>query len=122
MMTSSIVAMRVFYRVLHGLESTIFLFGAILRIKDGIVTSCKIVQFDSQKSCHRRMVFAAWFGYTLTMQNNASVEKSPATKGQKIAAIASIAVFFIVLVLLTVFVGGPIIKTLGDPASRNNFV
>ena len=51
------------------------------------------------------------------MHNNASVEKAPATKGQKIAAIASIAVFFIVLVLLTIFVGGPIIKTLGDPAS-----
>ena len=63
------------------------------------------------------MVFAARFGYNLTMQNKVSVDKGPSTKGQKIAAIASIAAFFIVLVLLTIFVGGPIIKTLGDPAS-----
>ena len=41
----------------------------------------------------------------------------PATRGKKIAAIVSIAVFFIVIVLLTVFVGGPIVKTLGDPAT-----
>ena len=44
-------------------------------------------------------------------------QNTTATRGQKIAAVVSIAVFFIVLVLLTVFVGGPIIKTLGDPAS-----
>lgn len=41
----------------------------------------------------------------------------PATRGQKIAAITSIVVFVLVLALLTIFVGGPIIKTLGDPAS-----
>ena len=40
-----------------------------------------------------------------------------APKGKKIAAIVSIAVFFIVIVLLTIFVGGPIVKTLGDPAA-----
>ena len=68
------------------------------------------------------MVFAARFRYTLTMQNHAFVKKTPATKGQKIAAITSIAVFFIVLVLLTVFVGGPIIKTLGDPATFRAWV
>ncbi|MBA4347602.1 MAG: hypothetical protein C0413_01980 [Clostridiales bacterium] len=56
------------------------------------------------------------------MQKNVTVEKAPATKGQKIAAVASIAVFFIVLVLLTIFVGGPIIKTLGDPASFREWV
>ena len=47
----------------------------------------------------------------------AKTDAAPATRGQKIAAIASIAVFVAVLVLLTIFVGGPIIKTLGDPAS-----
>ncbi len=48
--------------------------------------------------------------------------KPPATRGQKIAAIAAIAVFFIVLALLSVFVGGPIVKTLGDPASFRTWV
>jgi len=78
------------------------------------------------------MAFSARLGYTLPMQKNASVNsspvnnnpvtKAPATKGQKIAAIASIAVFFVVLALLAVFVGGPIIKTLGDPASFRAWV
>ena len=73
------------------------------------------------------MAFTARLGYTLPMQKNASknnttVNKAPATKGQKIAAIASIAVFFVVLALLAVFVGGPIIKTLGDPASFRAWV
>ena len=63
------------------------------------------------------MAFARRLGYTLSMQKNATIEKSPATRGQKIAAISSIVVFILILVLLTVFVGGPIIKTLGDPAS-----
>ncbi|MDD4311130.1 MAG: TVP38/TMEM64 family protein, partial [Eubacteriales bacterium] len=48
--------------------------------------------------------------------------KPPATRGQKIAAIASITVFILVLVLLTIFVGGPIVKTLGDPASFRAWV
>ena len=48
--------------------------------------------------------------------------KQPATRGQKIAAIASIAVFVLVLVLLTVFVGGPIVKTIGDPAAFRAWV
>ncbi|HWQ97759.1 MAG TPA: TVP38/TMEM64 family protein [Clostridia bacterium] len=56
------------------------------------------------------------------MQQDASVQKAPATKGQKTAAIVSIAVFVIVLVLLTIFVGGPILKTLGDPASFRAWV
>jgi uncharacterized membrane protein YdjX (TVP38/TMEM64 family) len=56
------------------------------------------------------------------MVENASPTKAPATKGQKIAAIVSIAVFIIVLVLLTIFVGGPILKTLGDPASFRAWV
>ena len=42
---------------------------------------------------------------------------APTTRGQKIAAIASIAVFVVMLVLLTIFVGGPIVKTIRDPAS-----
>ncbi len=57
------------------------------------------------------------------MQNTESAQpKPPATRGQKIAAIASIAVFFIVLILLAVFVGGPIVKTLGDPATFRAWV
>ena len=56
------------------------------------------------------------------MVENVSPTKSPATKGQKIVAIVSIAVFVIVLVLLTIFVGGPILKTLGDPASFRAWV
>ena len=63
------------------------------------------------------MAFAPRLGYTLSMQENETSGKSPATRGQKIAAISSIVVFILILVLLTVFVGGPIIKTLGDPAS-----
>ena len=68
------------------------------------------------------MAFAPRFRYTLTMQNNTSVEKAPATKGQKIAAITAVVVFLLVLVLLTIFVGGPIVKTLGDPASFRDWV
>ena len=45
-----------------------------------------------------------------------------ASKGKKIAAIISIAVFFIVLALLAIFVGGPIVKTLGDPATFRAWV
>ena len=57
------------------------------------------------------------------MQNTESAQqKPPATRGQKTAAIASIAVFILVLVLLTVFVGGPIVKTLGDPATFRAWV
>jgi uncharacterized membrane protein YdjX (TVP38/TMEM64 family) len=47
---------------------------------------------------------------------------NPATRGQKIAAAVSIAVFFIVLALLTVFVGVPLVKTLGDPATFRAWV
>lgn len=42
---------------------------------------------------------------------------SPATRGKKIAAAASIAVFVLLLVFLTVVVGGPLVKTLNDPAA-----
>ena len=57
------------------------------------------------------------------MQKTKSTQpKPPATRGQKIAAIASIAVFFIVLALLAIFVGGPIVKTLGDPAAFRTWV
>ena len=49
--------------------------------------------------------------------NESNSKKAPATRGQKIAAIVSVAVFLLVLVLVSVFVGGPLVKTLGDPAS-----
>ncbi len=54
--------------------------------------------------------------------NESNSKKAPATRGQKIAAIASIAVFLLVLVLVSVFVGGPLVKTLGDPASFRAWV
>ncbi|MEA4870409.1 MAG: TVP38/TMEM64 family protein [Christensenella sp.] len=44
------------------------------------------------------------------------------SREKKIATIASVVVFLIVLVLLTVFVGGPIVKTLGNPASFRAWV
>ncbi|MCE5190124.1 MAG: TVP38/TMEM64 family protein [Eubacteriales bacterium] len=50
-------------------------------------------------------------------KNEVSSNPSSASRGQKIAAIASVAVFFLVLALLAVFVGVPLVKTLGDPAS-----
>lgn len=69
------------------------------------------------------MVFRERFRYTQHMRKKNPVQsKEPATRGQKIASIASIAVFIIVLVLLTVFVGGPIINTLSDPASFREWV
>ena len=49
--------------------------------------------------------------------NEFEPKKAPATRGQKIAAIVSVAVFLVVLILVSVFVDGPLIKTLGDPAS-----
>ena len=55
--------------------------------------------------------------HTQPTQPASDTARAPATRGQKIAAIVSIAVFLLVLVLLTIFVGGPIIKTIGDPAS-----
>ena len=64
------------------------------------------------------MAFPSQVRYTHPMQNTQTpTQKAPATRGQKIAAAVSIAAFFIVMILLAVFVGGPIIKTLGDPAS-----
>lgn len=69
------------------------------------------------------MAFAARFGYTRTMQKNtASATATPATRGQKIAAAASVAVFLVLLTLLTIFVGGPILKTLGEPESFRAWV
>lgn len=44
-------------------------------------------------------------------------KQDSASRGKRIAAILSVAVFFLVLALLTVFVGGPLVKTLDDPAS-----
>lgn len=69
------------------------------------------------------MVFSPCAGYTLHMEKSQTTPAKPApTRGQKIAAAVSIAAFFIVLVLLAVFVGGPIIRTLGDPASFRDWV
>ena len=45
------------------------------------------------------------------------MENTPATREKKIAAAASIAVFVLLLVFLTVYVGGPLVKTLNDPAA-----
>ena len=50
-------------------------------------------------------------------KTEATKPTKPATRGQKIAAIVSVAVFLAVLILVSVFVGGPLVKTLGDPAS-----
>lgn len=47
---------------------------------------------------------------------------TPAARGKKIAAVASIAVFVAVLVLLSVFVGGPLVKNLGDPTAFRAWV
>ena len=80
------------------------------------------MQFRSQKCCLPCVVFIALFVYTLTMKQNSSVEKAPATRGQKIAAIASIVAFFVVLTLLAIFVGIPIVKTLGKPESFRAWV
>ncbi len=68
------------------------------------------------------MAFILPFGYTLTMQKNTVSTTNPATRGQKIAAAAAFAVFLLVLALLTIFVGGPILKTLGDPESFRAWV
>ena len=54
--------------------------------------------------------------------NESEPNKAPATRGQKITAIASVAVFLLVLILVSVFVGGPLVKTLGDPASFRAWV
>lgn len=67
------------------------------------------------------MAFALPLGYTLTMQKN-SVSNTTAPRGQKTAAAVSVAVFLIVLVLLTIFVGGPLLKTLGEPESFRAWV
>ena len=55
-------------------------------------------------------------------KTEATKPTKPATRGQKIAAIISIAIFVLVIVLLTVFVGGPIVKTIGDPAAFRAWV
>ncbi len=54
--------------------------------------------------------------------NETESKKAPATRGQKIAAITSVTVFLLVLILVSVFVGGPLVKTLGDPASFRAWV
>ncbi len=69
------------------------------------------------------MVFSICVSYTHCMQTtSSSSNKSTATRGQKIAAAVSVALFIVVMILLAVFVGGPIIKTLGDPATFREWV
>ena len=69
------------------------------------------------------MAFQTNVRYTLPMQNNKQQpNKSPSSRGKKIAAAVSIAVFVVVLVALSVFVGGPLVKTLGDPTSLRAWV
>ena len=77
----------------------------------------------SQKCSCLSVVFFVCMGYTLHMKWNAFFQPSAtATRGQKIAAIVSVAVFVLLLVFLTIFVGGPILKTLGEPASFREWV
>ncbi len=57
------------------------------------------------------------------MQTNEQKPNVPsASRGKKIAAIASVVAFFVVLALLAVFVGIPLVKSLGDPATFRNWV
>lgn len=61
--------------------------------------------------------------YTLPMQENKQQPNiTPSKSGKKIAAVISIAAFVTVLVLLSVFVGGPLVKNLGDPAAFRAWV
>lgn len=69
------------------------------------------------------MAFFLFARYTQSMQKTTvSPSANPATRGQKIAAAVSIAVFIAVLALLTIFVGAPLVKTLGDPATFRTWV
>ena len=54
------------------------------------------------------------------MENNSP--SSPASRGKKIATAASIAAFVLLLVFLAVYVGGPFVKTLRDPAAFRTWV
>ena len=54
--------------------------------------------------------------------NEFNSKKTPATRRQKTTAIVSVAVFLLLLVLLSIFVGGPLVKNLGDPASFRAWV
>lgn len=54
------------------------------------------------------------------MENNSP--SSPASRGKKIASAASIAVFVLLLVFITVYVGKPLVTTLRDPAAFRAWV
>ena len=69
------------------------------------------------------MVFPVCAVYTLLMESTQAGKNPPAaSRGQKIAAAVSIAVFIAVMALLAIFVGAPLVKTLGDPASFRAWV
>ena len=55
-------------------------------------------------------------------QTDSTKPRSIAARWQKRLAVASVVVFFLVLALLAVFVGGPIIRTLGEPAAFRAWV
>jgi uncharacterized membrane protein YdjX (TVP38/TMEM64 family) len=55
-------------------------------------------------------------------KSNAPKQTSPASRGKKAASILSIAAFILLLAVLTVFVGGPLIRSLNDPAVFREWV
>lgn len=46
----------------------------------------------------------------------------PASRGKKVASVLSVVAFILLLVFLTVFVGGPLIRSLNDPAAFREWV
>ncbi len=57
------------------------------------------------------------------MQNHKpSKSTPPASRSKKVASIVSIAAFVLLLVFLTIFVGGPLIRSLDDPAVFREWV
>jgi uncharacterized membrane protein YdjX (TVP38/TMEM64 family) len=55
-------------------------------------------------------------------KNKPSSQTPPASRTKKVISILSIAAFVLMLVLLTVFVGGPLISSLKDPAVFRDWV
>lgn len=57
------------------------------------------------------------------MQNNhAAKQNPPVSRAKKTASILSVAAFLLLLVFLTVFVGGPLIRSLSDPSVFREWV
>lgn len=49
-------------------------------------------------------------------------QTAPASRGKKVASVLSVVAFILLLVFLTVFVGGPLIRSLNDPAAFREWV